>query len=55
MGWLAYILVILALIIILIIKKMKKKEDYLDLDSRLSGIKNRWDDCCKKILGKFGI
>ena len=33
----------------------RKKDKDIDLDSRLSGVKNFWDACCKKMKGGFGV
>ena len=58
MNWLIWVIIIVfALFIIFIIarKIFKKEEDYINLDSRLEGVKGKFSDCCKKILGRFGI
>ena len=36
-------------------KMFKKDKDYIDLDSRLEGVKGKFSDCCRKIGKFFGV
>jgi len=48
------LLIIVGPIIIFKLKK-RKEESYLDLDSRLTGVKSFWDKCCSKVKSGIGI
>ena len=56
-GWIWAILsIVLVVIVIFVVRKMfKKDKDYIDLDSRLDGVKGKFSDCCRKIGKFFGV
>lgn len=53
-GWIILGLAVLVVIVIIFIKK-KSNDNYIDLDSRLTGVKSFWDKCCAKIKNGFGV